>query len=128
MTIPSDRMYSRSHIWAHPAPGGKIRMGLTHVPGKFLGDAVSLELPPPGTSIAAGEPVGLVASSITVFEIVSPLSGTVADANFGAQELPRRVTRDPYFDGWLLEIRPTDREEMDCLLSAQDYEEYFEEG
>ena len=103
-------------------------MGATHVPGKFLGDAASVELPPLGTSIAAGEPIGLITSSITVFEIVSPLSGTVADVNFSAQELPRRVTRDPYFDGWLLEIRPTDRKEMDCLLSARDYEKYFEEG
>ena len=122
MIIPSDRGYSRSHIWAYPSTGGKIRMGLTHVPGKFLGDAVSVELPPPGAEITSGEPIGLVGSSITVFEIISPISGTIADANVAVDSVPRKVTRDPYFEGWLLEIRPSDRGELDFLLSNDDYE------
>jgi len=128
MIPPPDRKYSRSHIWAFPVSDGKIRVGLTHVPGKFLGDAVSVELPYRETEVAAGEPIGLVGSSLTVFEIVSPLTGTVADANSGAEIVPRKVTRDPYAEGWLLEIWPSDLGEMDSLLSADDYEKYSEEG
>lgn len=128
MILPSDRRYSRSHIWTLPVSGGKIRIGLTHVPGKFLGDAVSMELPNKDTAIAAGEPIGLVGSSLTVFEIVSPLTGIVADANSGAEIVPRNVTRDPYVEGWLLEIMPSNCDEMDSLLSADDYERYSEEG
>jgi len=128
MIPPSDRKYSRSHIWALSVPDGKIRVGLTHVPGKFLGDAVSVELPRRDTEVAVGEPIGLVGSSLTVFEIVSPITGTVADMNSGAEIVPRKVTRDPYVEGWLLEILPADRGEMDSLLSADDYERYSEEG
>ena len=128
MIFPPDRRFSRAHLWALPAPGGKIRVGLTHVPGRFLGDAVSVELPPRGATVSAGEPIGLVESSLTVFEIVSPLTGTVADTNSGAESVPRRVTRDPYGEGWLLEIRPFDRAEMDSLLSPDEYERHSEEG
>ncbi|MCL1926213.1 MAG: hypothetical protein FWF95_03635 [Syntrophorhabdaceae bacterium] len=128
MIPPSDRRYSRSHIWALPVSGGKIRMGLTHVPGRFLGDAVSVGLPNRDTAIAAGEPIGLVGSSLTVFEIVSPLTGSVVDANSVAEIVPRNVTRDPYAEGWLLEITPSDCGEMDFLLSADDYEKYSGEG
>jgi len=128
MIPPSDRRYSRSHIWALPVPDGKIRIGLTHVPGKFLGDAVSVELPHRETAVAAGEPIGLVGSSLTVFEIVSPVTGIVADANSGAEIVPRKVTRDPYVEGWLLEILSSDRGEIESLLSPDDYERYSEEG
>ena len=128
MILPADRRYSRSHVWALGEPSGEIRLGLTHVPGVFLGDAVSVELPPRGTEVSAGEPIGLVESSLTVFELVSPLTGTVRDSNSGAESVPRRVTRDPYGDGWLLTIAPADPAEADGLLSADEYERYFEEG
>ena len=128
MILPSDRKYSRSHVWALPVSGGKIRVGLTHIPGKFLGDTVSVELPHRETEVAAGEPIGLVGSSLTVFEIVSPITGIIADANSDAEIVPRKITRDPYMEGWLLEIRPSDHEEMDSLLSPDDYERYSEEG
>jgi glycine cleavage system H protein len=128
MNLPSDRRYSRAHAWTMREPQGDIRVGLTHVPGIFLGDAVSVELPPRGTEVTAGEPIGLVESSLTVFELVSPLTGTVIDANSGAESVPRRVTMDPYGEGWLLTLRPSDPAEVDSLLAPEEYERYAEEG
>lgn len=127
MNSPSDRKYSRSHVWAICGPPGEVRVGLTHVPKVFLGDAVSVELPPRGTDIAAGEPIGLVESSFTVFELVSPLTGTVTGVNSGAESVPRRVTDDPYGEGWLLTLRPGDPGEMDSLLDREGYERCAEE-
>ena len=128
MTLPADRRYSRSHVWAMRGPAGAVRVGLTHVPGLFLGDAVSVELPPRGTGVAAGEPIGLVESSLTVFELISPLTGTVDEANADAESVPRRVTNDPYGEGWLLAIRPSDPSEIDSLLEPAEYERCAEEG
>ena len=128
MTPPSDRKYSRSHVWAMRESSGEIRVGLTHVPGIFLGDAVSVELPPRHTDVAAGEPIGLVESSFTVFELVSPLTGAVIDVNSEAESVPRRVTDDPYGAGWLLTVRPADPGEVDSLLDGKDYERCVEEG
>jgi len=125
---PSDRKYSASHVWVMGAPGGDVRIGLTHVPKVFLGDAVFVELPPPGTEISAGEPIGLVESSFTVFELVSPVTGTVTGLNAGAESVPRRVTDDPYGDGWLLEVRPANSAEIGALLDPEEYERRAEEG
>jgi glycine cleavage system H protein len=100
---------------------GDVRSGLTHVPGAFLGDAVSVELPPPRTEISAGEPIGLVESTTTVFELLAPLSGIVVAVNPETESAPRKVTEDPYGEGWLLLIRPAAREELDALLTAEEY-------
>ena len=121
MRPPADRRYSRSHAWAKPDDSGDVRCGLTHVPGAFLGDVVSVELPPPRTEVSAGEPIGLVESTTTVFELLSPLSGIVVDVNPQAESAPRKLAKDPYGEGWLLSIRPEAREELDALLTAEEY-------
>ena len=121
MQPPPDRRYSRSHAWAMTGGSGDVRSGLTHVPGTFLGDVVSVELPPPRTEVSAGEPIGLVESTTTVFELLSPLSGIVVAVNPEAESAPRKVTEDPYGEGWLLSIRPVDRDAIDSLLTAEEY-------
>jgi methylenetetrahydrofolate dehydrogenase (NADP+)/methenyltetrahydrofolate cyclohydrolase len=121
MQPPPDRRYSRSHAWAMPGVQGDVRSGLTHVPGAFLGDVVSVELPPPRTEVSAGEPIGLVESTTTVFELLSPLSGIVVAVNPETESAPRKVTEDPYGEGWLLSIRPSVQEELDALLTAEEY-------
>ena len=63
---------------------------------------------PPGTDVAAGEPIGVVESSSTVFEVVAPVAGTVASINPAAENFPEQITADPYGGGWLVEIRPSE--------------------
>lgn len=121
MHPPPDRRYSRSHAWAMRDSQDDVRSGLTHVPGAFLGDVVFVELPPPRTEVSAGEPIGLIESTTTVFELLSPLSGTVVAVNPEAESAPRKVAEDPYGNGWLLSIRPAAREELDTLLTAEEY-------
>jgi glycine cleavage system H protein len=111
-------------MWVLRGDAGDVRAGVTHVPGAFLGDVVSVELPPPQTEVSAGEPIGLVESSSTVFELLSPLSGIVVGLNDEAGAAPRKVTEDPYGEGWLLTIRPSDPAEIEGLLGAEEYERF----
>jgi glycine cleavage system H protein len=106
---------------------GDVRSGLTHVPGAFLGDVVSVELPPPKTEVSAGEPIGLLESPSTVFELLSPLSGIVVAVNPEAESAPRKVTSDPYGEGWLLSIRPAAPGELEELLTAGEYARFVGE-
>ena len=128
MRPPADRRFSRSHVWVQRGDAGDVRAGLTHLPGAFLGDVVSVELPPAGTEVTAGEPIGLVESSSTVFELFSPLAGVVVGVNADAEAAPQRVTEDPYGEGWLLRIRPADPAAPDGLLTAEEYERFGSEG
>ncbi len=127
MHPPPDRGYSRSHAWAMRGAQGDVRSGLTHVPGAFLGDVVSVELPPLRAEVSAGEPIGLVESSTTVFELLSPLSGIVVGVNPAAGSAPRKVTEDPYGEGWLLSIRPSAPGELEELLTAGEYARFVGE-
>ncbi len=114
-------------MWASRGDQGDVRAGLTHVPGVFLGDVVSVELPPPQTRVDAGEPIGLVESSSTVFELLSPLTGTVVGLNPEVESVPRLVAKDPYGEGWLLTIRPSDPAELAALLDPEEYERFIGE-
>jgi glycine cleavage system H protein len=127
MGPPTDRRYSRSHAWVLRDSQGDVRIGLTHVPGAFLEGVVSVEIPPPRTEVYAGEPIGLVESATTVFELLSPLSGIVVGVNPDAESAPRKVTEDPYGEGWLLSIRPSAREALDTLLTAEEYVRFIGE-
>ncbi|MBI5576173.1 MAG: glycine cleavage system protein GcvH [Deltaproteobacteria bacterium] len=120
--VPTDRLYARTHVWARREGADLVRVGLTHVPGSYLGDAVYVELPPPGTEIASGEPIGLVESSSAVCEVVSPVSGSVVEINPVAEQSPETITADPYGGGWLLVVRPADSAGTDSLLSPEAYD------
>jgi len=128
MPPPADRRFSRFHVWAQRGELGDVRVGLTQVPGTFLGVVVRVELPPPRTGVTVGEPIGLVESSSTVFELFAPLSGIVVDVNPETESAPRTVTADPYGKGWLLTIRPSEPRELEELLGAEEYERFAGEG
>ncbi len=82
---------------------------------------VHVELPAPGTDVLAGEPIGLVESSSAVCDVISPLSGIVVEVNPAAESVPDRIAADPYGEGWLLTLRPSDPSEVDALLDAEAY-------
>jgi glycine cleavage system H protein len=100
-------------------------VGFTRVPCSWLGDVVYAELPAPGTDVRAGEPIGLVESSVAVCEIVAPVSGVVVDVNSNVEGSPDTITADPFEGGWLLAIRPSDPAEVGALLSGEEYDRLF---
>ena len=108
-------------MWARREGEELVRVGLTHVPGGYLGDAVYVELPPAGTEVAAGEPIGLVESSSAVCEVVTPVSGAIVEINPAVELSPETITADPYGEGWLLVLRPANPEELDSLLDPEAY-------
>jgi glycine cleavage system H protein len=100
---------------------GNVRVGITHIAAGYLGDALYLEMPAAGIEVRAGEPVGLIESSWSVFEVVSPVSGFVVEVNPAVIESPERATSDPYGEGWLLRLRMPDPSDLDALMASEDY-------
>ena len=56
-------------------------------------------------------------------EVFAPISGVVLEVNEMLNDDPAVVNTDPYEEGWLLRIEVEDLEQIDELLSADDYEE-----
>ncbi|MDV3126304.1 glycine cleavage system protein H [Mycobacterium sp. 21AC1] len=122
-TIPDDRSYTADHEWVlispgAPLPDAPVRIGITAVAAESLGDLVFVDLPEVDSLVVAGESCGEVESTKTVSELYPPVSGRVTVVNSAAVEDPTLVTSDPYGEGWLFAVLPTDTAE---LLTAAEY-------
>jgi glycine cleavage system H protein len=122
---PEDLKYTKEHEWAR-REGDLIRVGITHYAQDALGDIVYVDLPAPGTQVAAGQVFGEVESTKSVSDIYSPVTGSISERNARLEESPDLVNQDPYGDGWMVMIEPTNVAELDGLLSAADYQASLE--
>ncbi|MBI2919283.1 MAG: glycine cleavage system protein GcvH [Chloroflexi bacterium] len=119
---PPDCRYSREHEWVRLEPGGTAQVGITDFAQQELGDVVFLTLPQAGETLAQFHKFGEIESVKAVSDLYAPISGEVVEVNSGVAEHPELVNQEPYVRGWLLRIRVTDKNELDNLLSANDYE------
>lgn len=127
VTIPDDLRYTREHEWARLDDDGRITVGITDYAQGQLGDVVFLELPEVGATVTGGEPMGVIESTKSVSDIYSPVSGAVVEANVDCRDNPAAVNQDPYGEGWLVIIDPTDLLDFDSLLGPEEYESFVAE-
>jgi len=121
---PEDLKYTSEHEWVR-SPGeadGSVRVGITHFAQDSLGDIVFVSLPEVGTEVQAGSPVGELESTKSVSDIYAPVTGTVVARNDALDATPEVVNNDPYGEGWLFEVVPTDGSAVDGLLDAAAYQ------
>jgi glycine cleavage system H protein len=123
--VALDRMYeARTHMWvAHARAGDPVtaRIGLDALGVETNGTLAQLSLPAAGEQVTAGRPFGQLEAAKFVGPLVSPVSGTVIAANEAAAADPGLAERDPYGDGWLIEVSLTDpRGWPDGLVSGRE--------
>ena len=121
--VPENLHYSKDHEWVR-VEGDTAVIGITDHAQEQLGDVVYVELPKAGESFAANESFGSVESVKAVSEIFTPLSGAVIDANASLNDEPEKVNQNPYGEGWMIKIKMSDRNEVDSLLAAAEYEDF----
>ena len=123
MEYPKEYRYTKADEWVD-VKGELGTVGLTHEAQCRLGDIVFIELPPVGTRLEAGKPLGIVESVKAVFEIFAPVSGEVVEVNSTLTQAPETVNADPHGAGWLIKVRLTSAAEADALMDAATYESY----
>ncbi|HEX6970027.1 MAG TPA: glycine cleavage system protein GcvH [Micromonosporaceae bacterium] len=124
--IPEELRYTAEHEWVAGDGSGPVRVGITHFAQDALGDIVFVQLPEVGAAVTAGESLGEIESTKSVSEIYAPISGTVVACNDRLADAPETVNRDPYGEGWLVEIAPDDPAAIGGLLTADAYREVTE--
>lgn len=124
---PSELKYANSHEWARLEEDGTVTIGITDHAQEALGDVVFVELPEVGDRLAVGGEAGVVESVKAASDIYAPVSGEVIAINEALEDEPETVNADPYNDGWFYRIQPDDTEELENLLSAEDYTEHCAE-
>ena len=122
--IPADLSYTAEHEWVvAPTAEGVVRVGITDFAQDALGDVVYVQMPEPGTEVAASTVVGEVESTKSVSDIYAPLAGTVTARNEALDNDPALINSDPYGTGWLMEITLADPSHYSTLLSADEYQQ-----
>jgi glycine cleavage system H protein len=126
MNFPDDLRYTPEHEWAR-RKGKNIAVGITEFAQDQLGDVVYLELPAVGDEVKKGDSFGVVESTKAVSELFSPVTGKVVEVNDPLKDAPETVNEDPYEEGWMVVIEPSDLGELDALMDAKGYQSFVEE-
>lgn len=125
--IPGELKYLASHEWVRVEEDGTtVTIGITDHAQDLLGDVVFVELPEMDAVIEAGEEAGVVESVKAASDIFAPIGGTVIEINESLEDSPEMVNSDPYDDGWFFKMKISDPQELEGLLSADDYTEICE--
>lgn len=121
--IPGDLKYITTHQWARLEAGGVASVGITDFAQSQLGDIVFVELPELEVRVNQDEEAGVVESVKSASDVYSPVSGEVIAVNERLVDAPELINADPYGDGWLFRVKLDDVDELEDLLSAEEYEE-----
>jgi glycine cleavage system H protein len=119
--IPPELKYSTEHEWLR-LDGDRARVGITDYAQDELGDIVFVDLPKPGQTVTFMAKLGEIESVKVASEIFAPATGEVVAVNDALDQQPELVNKDPYGDGWLVELRLIETSNIDGLLDAAGYE------
>jgi len=123
---PEDLYYASSHEWIKPEDGGVATVGISDFAQGELGDVVFVELPDVDSQVSARDEFSVVESVKTASDIYAPVSGVIVAVNELLEDSPETINSSPYDDGWIFKIRMENEEELQELLSAEDYRENCE--
>jgi len=102
-----DLLYNE-HIWTKVETDGNVRVGFDDIIAKGSVKIYAIKLLPIGKSILQKKKMGIIESTKYTGPIVAPISGEIISVNdsvrrFGANGFKN----DPYGQGWLYVIKPT---------------------
>jgi len=101
---------------------GRVRVGVSDYVQRTGGDVAFVELLKLGSTVERQREFGTLETAKTTVSLLSPMSGTVEEANGRLVEKPELVNSDPYGEGWLVTLAPRKLEnELKALMSADGY-------
>jgi len=123
MNIPENLKYSEDHEWIRPE-GDFAFVGISDFAQSNLGDIVFIEVETVGETLDKGEAFGNVEAVKAVEELYLPVAGEVLEFNEELEDSPDLVNKDPYGKGWIVKIKMSNPDDLDGLLSSEDYAEF----
>lgn len=119
-SYPEDLLYHEEHDWVR-IEGDEATFGITWYAQDALGEVVFVDPPEVGTTTTAGESYAEVESVKAVSDVIAPLSGEIVAVNDPISDTPELINDDPYGEGWLVKVKPSDPSEKDKLMEAAAY-------
>lgn len=126
MNFPTNVKYTNEHEWIR-LEGEEAYVGITDYAQTQLGDIVFVDIPTEGETLEKGETFGSIEVVKTVSDLFLPIGGEIIEVNPTLEDNPELVNNDPYGEGWIIRIKPTDVSEIDDLLDAEAYKQLINE-
>jgi len=120
MNLPADLHYTKDHEWIR-INGNKAYVGITDFAQGELGDIVFVEIETVGDHLEKGSTFGTIEAVKTVSDLFLPLTGKVLSVNGKINDTPDVINKDPYGEGWLIEMEVDDPSQVNELLDAKAY-------
>jgi glycine cleavage system H protein len=121
--VPEGLYYSNDFEWIK-IEGDNVRMGITDYAQRQLREIVYAELPDVGTEVDQNEPYGTLESVKAVSDLVAAISGTVEEVNSEVKSKPEILNEDPYVQGWLVIVKPSNLQQE--LANLMDFDKAVE--
>lgn len=122
--VPKEGFYfNENDSWVYVV-GNKARVGVTDYVQHSLSDIMFFSPPSIGNEVSQFDEVGNIESGKAVYEVISPVSGTITAVNDILSQKPELINESPYEQGWIAEIELSDLgSDKDFIC---DFNEYFE--
>jgi glycine cleavage system H protein len=121
---PQDLRFHKEHEWIR-VEGQHATLGISNFAQEALGDVVFVDVPKVGTSLRAEDQLGEVESTKATSTLYTPVTGKVLQVNDELNDHPELLNQDPYGRGWIVVLELTNPEEVDRLMTADQYTEFL---
>lgn len=121
---PRDLRFHKEHEWIR-VDGTNATLGISQFAQDALGDVVFVDVPKVGATFQAEDQIGEVESTKATSSIYTPVSGKVVQVNPELEEHPELLNQDPYGRGWIAVIELSNPDEVNRLMTPDQYEEFL---
>jgi len=125
--LPGDLLYTNDHEWLRREEDGSVTIGVTDHAAKALGDLVYVELPEVGQDVDEGGDMAVVESVKAASDVYAPIGGSIAAVNEDLADEPEKINADPYGEGWIVRVQPSDGVDESKLMSPDAYQQFCDE-
>lgn len=125
--LPGDLLFTKDHEWLRREEDGSVTIGITDHAQSALGDLVYVELPEVGQDVEDGGEMAVVESVKAASDVYAPIGGSIAAINEDLADSPEAINADPYGDGWIVRLDPSDGVDESVLMTPADYQQFIDE-
>ncbi len=118
--VPTSLYLHQGHAWVALETCGRVRLGLDDFTQKVLGPAEEMRLPTAGAKLQRDRVGFHLVRQGEEAGVLAPLDGVVEVVNPKVRQRAELVHKDPYGEGWLCVVSPTDlKPDLEKLLYGQ---------
>lgn len=114
--LPDDLYYNvENNVWVRKESDGTVTVGMTAYACALAGEVVAYTPKKVGRTVDVNKSCATVESGKWVGPVKTPVAGEVAAINDAVAAKPGAINKDPYGEGWLVKLKPTN---LDAELGA----------